>query len=276
MVTVSSEVPAQTDARFVGWLASRVKAATGSGLFVVCGQNTERGGVFDYYGVLETVARSVQAVLERLGTAGSLDGAVMRVVRAAPNARIGPDTVFCFDLDGPRLSARYGGGAVAEGWLVGVLDPATSQVRFHYLQVGVDGSVAAGESVADLTRSEDGRWQLTEHFTWSSGEGSGTNQLQETNAWLRSTEASQWQRSILDDAFHDQCGAQALDVGQGGESFVVEALESVRSRARTRSRWSGSPRRRCASTSSVPADRRNDGSVIGLSCSMRGSRCAAG
>ncbi|GAA0898420.1 hypothetical protein GCM10009559_60820 [Pseudonocardia zijingensis] len=106
----------------------------------------------------------------------------MRVVRTAPNARIGLDTVFCFDLDGPRLSARYGSGAVAQGWLVGVLDPATSKTRFHYLQVSVDGSVEAGESIAELARSEDGRWQLTEHFTWSSGEGSGTNHLQEASA----------------------------------------------------------------------------------------------
>ncbi|MFC5235901.1 DUF6196 family protein [Pseudonocardia zijingensis] len=29
------------DSGFVGWLASRIKAATGSGLFVVCGQNQE-------------------------------------------------------------------------------------------------------------------------------------------------------------------------------------------------------------------------------------------
>jgi hypothetical protein len=170
------------DSGFVGWLASRVKAATGSGLFVVCGQNRERGGVFDYYGVPEAVSGPVRAALERLRSTGSFDGAVMRVVRAAPNARIGPDTVFCFDLDGRRLSARYGGGAVTEGWLVGDLDPATSQARFHYLQVGVDGSAEAGESVAELDRTEDGRWRLTEHFTWSSGEGSGTNQLQEANA----------------------------------------------------------------------------------------------
>jgi hypothetical protein len=57
--------------------------------------------VFAYYGVPEAVAGTVRAALERLGTTGSLDGAVMRVARAAPNARIGADTVFCFDLDGP-------------------------------------------------------------------------------------------------------------------------------------------------------------------------------
>ena len=34
---------------FVGWLATLVKQHTGSGVAVVCGQNTERGGIFDYW-----------------------------------------------------------------------------------------------------------------------------------------------------------------------------------------------------------------------------------
>jgi hypothetical protein len=36
---------------FVGWLASRLKEELGTGVFVVCGQNTRRGGIFDYWGV---------------------------------------------------------------------------------------------------------------------------------------------------------------------------------------------------------------------------------
>ena len=35
---------------FVGWLASKVKEELGSGLFVVCGQNSGKGGIFDYWG----------------------------------------------------------------------------------------------------------------------------------------------------------------------------------------------------------------------------------
>ena len=34
---------------FVGWLASEIKAKTGSGVAVVCGQNSLRGGIFDYW-----------------------------------------------------------------------------------------------------------------------------------------------------------------------------------------------------------------------------------
>lgn len=36
---------------FVGWLASRMKQELGTGVFVICGQNSDRGGIFDYWGV---------------------------------------------------------------------------------------------------------------------------------------------------------------------------------------------------------------------------------
>jgi hypothetical protein len=35
---------------FVGWLASHLKAKFGTGVFVVCGQNSVDGGIFDYWG----------------------------------------------------------------------------------------------------------------------------------------------------------------------------------------------------------------------------------
>lgn len=35
---------------FVGWLATHLKQKTGIGVFVVCGQNSKRGGIFDYWG----------------------------------------------------------------------------------------------------------------------------------------------------------------------------------------------------------------------------------
>ena len=34
---------------FVGWLAKLIKQHTGSGVAVVCGQNTPRGSIFDYW-----------------------------------------------------------------------------------------------------------------------------------------------------------------------------------------------------------------------------------
>lgn len=35
---------------FVGWLATHLKQRIGTGVFVICGQNSSRGGIFDYWG----------------------------------------------------------------------------------------------------------------------------------------------------------------------------------------------------------------------------------
>ncbi|UNO43117.1 DUF6196 family protein [Streptomyces sp. MST-110588] len=35
---------------FVGWLATHLKHRLGTGVFVVCGSNRDRGGIYDYWG----------------------------------------------------------------------------------------------------------------------------------------------------------------------------------------------------------------------------------
>ena len=48
----SFHFPAELDnSGFIGWLASELKRATGSGVMVVCGQNAARGGIHDYWAV---------------------------------------------------------------------------------------------------------------------------------------------------------------------------------------------------------------------------------
>ena len=51
---------------FVGWLASHLKASVGTGVFVVCGQNSARGGIFDYWGAPLAVADQVLEEVELL------------------------------------------------------------------------------------------------------------------------------------------------------------------------------------------------------------------
>ncbi|MGO1070474.1 DUF6196 family protein [Lysobacter sp. CA199] len=51
---------------FVGWLASELKRGLGTGVFVVCGQNSRRGGIFDYWGVPESMRDQAMAAVARL------------------------------------------------------------------------------------------------------------------------------------------------------------------------------------------------------------------
>ena len=50
----------------VGWLASTLKRELGTGVFVVCGQNRGRGGIFDYWGVPMAMRSAAGEVLKRL------------------------------------------------------------------------------------------------------------------------------------------------------------------------------------------------------------------
>ncbi|MBO0324249.1 hypothetical protein J0X14_18205 [Muricauda sp. CAU 1633] len=51
---------------FVGWLASSIKEELGSGLFVVCGQNSKKGGIFDYWGCPIEIADEVLGFINKL------------------------------------------------------------------------------------------------------------------------------------------------------------------------------------------------------------------
>ena len=51
---------------FVGWLASHLKLRLGTGVLVICGQNSERGGIFDYWGAPLSMSNQVIAEVQRL------------------------------------------------------------------------------------------------------------------------------------------------------------------------------------------------------------------
>lgn len=51
---------------FVGWLAGRLKRRLGTGVFVVCGQNSRRGGVYDHWGCPADLRGQVIEVIDEL------------------------------------------------------------------------------------------------------------------------------------------------------------------------------------------------------------------
>ncbi|MGL4611616.1 MAG: DUF6196 family protein [Trueperaceae bacterium] len=55
---------------FVGWLASHLKKTLGTGVFVVCGHNSKRGGIFDYWGSPVALGKEVLNEIENLREQG--------------------------------------------------------------------------------------------------------------------------------------------------------------------------------------------------------------
>jgi hypothetical protein len=51
---------------FIGWLATHLKLKLGTGLFVICGHNSKRGGIYDFWGFPVDVADSVIEEIKKL------------------------------------------------------------------------------------------------------------------------------------------------------------------------------------------------------------------
>lgn len=107
----------------------------------------------------------------------SLDGIRMRVVSTAEGGEVNTETLFEFTQDGSVVSARYAGGKVRLGYLVGMM--SSEGLRFRYAQIDNSGRLDGGYSTCEIGRTAEGRVQLAEHFKWDSREGSGTNIYEE-------------------------------------------------------------------------------------------------
>jgi hypothetical protein len=111
----------------------------------------------------------------------SLDGRSFRDVSPAPVGDVGGETVFAYheDVDG-TVWARYGGGAVRLGFLVGTREQ--DGLDFRYAHVTDDGDTATGHCTSRIEQLTDGRLRLHETWAWDSREGSGTSVVEEVPA----------------------------------------------------------------------------------------------
>lgn len=107
----------------------------------------------------------------------SLDGIRMSVVASAEGGVVSSQTIFRFEQTGPVVSARYQGGRIVDGYLIGRLDGA--RLAFRYVQADTDNNLDSGASKGVLQRTPAGRLRLIEHFEWATRAGGGTNIFEE-------------------------------------------------------------------------------------------------
>lgn len=110
----------------------------------------------------------------------SFSGIRMRLTRSAATAVVSADTELVFEQTADVVWARYRGGRVVEGHLVGRLTDDT--LHFRYVQADSDGNLDAGVSDGRLEVLENGRYRLTESFQWTTRPETGTNVFDEITA----------------------------------------------------------------------------------------------
>ena len=106
----------------------------------------------------------------------NLNGLTMFVSSTAAGGVVSSGTHLHFSQRGTRVFARYSGGTVARGWLVGRW--TDGQLTFRYAQCEGGTAIHGGRSVCDVQHL-DGRTRIIEHFTWTTRAGSGTNVFDE-------------------------------------------------------------------------------------------------
>jgi hypothetical protein len=130
---------------------------------------------------METPARFLLAAVSGQGgafmTEPELSGRRMCAVSTGANGVVSSDTILVFEQTGNVVSARYRGGTVVDGYLIGLRHAATLQ--FRYVQADVHGNLDAGVSTGTIERLPDGRLRLIEQFQWLTRPGRGTNIFEE-------------------------------------------------------------------------------------------------
>jgi hypothetical protein len=107
----------------------------------------------------------------------NLDRVTMFVSSTASNGVVSGETRLNFSQRGERVWARYAGGSVSRGWLVGRW--IANSLRFRYVQIEDSHTIHAGRSACEVERLSDGRLRLVEHFAWRTRIGSGVNVFDE-------------------------------------------------------------------------------------------------
>ncbi|HEV2270276.1 MAG TPA: hypothetical protein VGR92_12515 [Steroidobacteraceae bacterium] len=101
----------------------------------------------------------------------------MTVSNAGVNSVVNAHTTLTFEQQGNVVSARYCGGEVVDGYLIGHL--AGWSLHFRYVQADRSGRLDAGVSEGVFDRLADGRLRLVEHYQWLTREERGTNWFEE-------------------------------------------------------------------------------------------------
>src|SRR5262245_52850836 len=104
---------------------------------------------------------------------GSLDGVRFHVAETGEHGEASSETLFEYHEQDGIVWARYEGGAVRLGFLVGRREG--DRLDFRYSQLNTSGETANGHCQSTITVLPDGRLRLTDDWEWESKPGKGNS-----------------------------------------------------------------------------------------------------
>jgi hypothetical protein len=107
----------------------------------------------------------------------SLDGRMFHVAEMGEEGEASEATVFEYHEQDGVVWARYHGGPVRLGFLVGTRDG--DRLEFRYSQLNESGETSNGRCSTTMALLPDGRIRLSEDWAWESKPGAGTSAVEE-------------------------------------------------------------------------------------------------
>jgi hypothetical protein len=107
----------------------------------------------------------------------SLEGRMFRVAQMGEAGEAGAATVFEYHEQRDLVWARYHGGRVRLGFLVGTR--SGDRLDFRYSQLNESGETSNGRCTTTISKLPDGRLRLDEAWEWESRGGAGTSAAEE-------------------------------------------------------------------------------------------------
>lgn len=102
----------------------------------------------------------------------------MRLVSGDAAGIVSAEAELRFEQVGDYFSARYQGGTIVDGYLIGKFRQNGS-IEFRYVQADREGNLDSGVSTGRIMRLRDGRLRLEENFQWLTRIGFGRNIFEE-------------------------------------------------------------------------------------------------
>ncbi|MEL4307871.1 n-acetylglutamate synthase [Joostella sp. CR20] len=102
-----------------------------------------------------------------------------RAVSNSENGQTSEETIFYYKQEGNILTAKYSGGAIKKGHLIGLVsEDGVIDMRYH--QIDIEGNLRTGKCKSIPETLEDGSLRLHESWEWTSDDFSkGTSVIEE-------------------------------------------------------------------------------------------------
>ena len=111
-----------------------------------------------------------------------LEGKTFKLSESTDNGEVNSDTIFRYHQDGENIWAKYDGGSIRKGYLLGKMqENGTLEFACHH--INHEGSLSLGQCVSAPTMLSDGRLKDSEKWQWlTGGKSSGSSEVIEIDS----------------------------------------------------------------------------------------------